>query len=388
VSHTLVRTPMPQNTDAISLSAPFSRVGGADVIFDPGLLSELLDHAHHPPVGDTVLRAFYGTLVQAVDAGEPVADVLMQVKALRPSITNKHLVNLLFRCFQYLRFQIGEFGYHGLQTVAEWREEILRRTLPMVSTELEGMLVSLSTATTIYQRYAGPCAVALALFRQQGLRVGDLGCGGNYGLRGLDVGEPFLPIRDETPGRVVSALLKERLNLNYGVGIDREPPDAEHVRSWRLACSVYPQEIARLADVIEFEQRMQASLHVDAVLADLLMEEPLPAAAGLDVVILSTVLYQLQRQDQIRVLTRARDTLREGGALIVQDFAEKNPDDPRRLDFNESWFGTGFTYRTFIASSSSDWQFLEALQWKTGRCDTVRPGSEFKHVFGTLNANP
>jgi len=94
------------------------------------------------------------------------------------------------------------------------------------------------------------------------------------------------------------------------------------------------------------------------------------------------MLYQLNQNEQQIVVEKAKLLLKQPeGILLVQDFARKNPKKPQSLDFSNSWFGDGFGYRTFLATCSNDWQFLEALQWNNGRCAVVRSGEDFDAIF-------
>lgn len=349
--------------------------------FDQNLLNEIIDQAHNPPGGDKVMGNFYMAVVWMIDGQEELARLLEQVKRGRPEITDKHLVNLLFRSCQYLKLQNHDLSHRNYQDPKLWQEELHKiMSDSNQSSLLEACLLTKSTTTTIYQRYAGPYAIMAHLFDGQAITVADLGCGGNYGLRGIDVGELFQSVEDKTPSQTFSQLLSRPINIEEGWAIDKEDPDANETKIWRLSCSLYPQELGLLPKIEEFEERIKGSRRIQFLQADLLRYDGLRPVVS-DVVILSTVLYQLHRAEQMKFLKQAKQFLKPGGIIIVQDFAQKDPTNPTHLDFSESWFGREFTYRTFITQEQRDWKFAELLQWSNGRCEIVRAGLDFKDVF-------
>lgn len=356
-------------------------------IIDKNLRDELIDNLHHPPGKDPSLRSFYGAVVQMVDEGEPLANTLLAVKQHRPGLTDKHLVNLLFRAVQAIEFDNGNLGYKDFQEEGQWIDELTKITTdPRLSKQFRQILLTRSTNTTIYQRYAGPYAVIAHLYDGIGVRVADLGCGGNYGLRGIELQERFQEINDLTPQSYVSTLLSQKINLLEGLAVDKEKPDREENRKWRLACSFYPQELDQLPSIHEFEARIVNAGKVRFIRADLRTCKGL-SREDQDVVILSTVLYQLQFHEQNTLLEKARSMLTENGIIIVQDFAARNPKHPDRLDFGESWFKDPFSYRTYITGKKIGDVFLEALRWHSGRCQSVMAGEDFNEVFQESRAN-
>lgn len=352
-----------------------------EIIPDQGLLNELIDQAHNPPGQDPVLGAFYAATIRAIDTQKPFGKLVTGVKTNRPDITDKHFVNLLFRTFQFQRFQTGNLNYRIMDDIEWWSLELDRiANTPEEELIFKDTLRQKTTTTTIYQRYAGPHAVLAYLLNGNSVTITDLGCGGNYGLRGMELREPFKPVTDQTPGRDVTKFLAQPINLLSGLAVDKEDPDDEEVRRWRLACNFYPKELDGIKTLQDFEQRIRGSRRIKFMQGDLLRMDFNPKHQS-SAIILSTMLYQLQRQDQVRLLGKVRDWLEKDGILIVQDFAEKDSNNPTHLDFSESWFGRGFSYRTFIASEKTGWIFQEALQWDNGRCTSVRAGQDFEYVF-------
>lgn len=348
----------------------------------PSLYNELVNQSDNPPGNDPVLGSYYQAIVIGIDQTTPIAGFLKGVQDKRPGLTDKHFVNLLYRTYQYRKLEAQDLSFRTFDTPEKWQPELARILADEESRKTwENLLLTKSTTTTIYQRYAGSYAVISHIFDGKPVSVADLGCGGNYALRGIELKEPFKPITDETPNQVLHKMLSQVINLERGLAIDKENPDDERVRKWRLACGFYPQELDELPSIVAFEDRIRKeSRRVQFLPADLVSFNWLPSSV-VDVSILSTVLYQLCKDEQVKLIEQAKGLLKPSGILIVQDFAAKNPEFPNTLTFNESWSGRKFGYRTFLACAETDWQFREALQWMGGRCTTVRAGEDFDEIF-------
>lgn len=353
------------------------------VSFDPNLLSELIDQSHHPPGSDQVLGNFYAALVEMVEQeqDQDLADILMNIKKKRHDITNKHFINLIFRTFQAMKIKRNDLTYRSFHNTKAWHQELNTLLLDKdLKKEFKKLLLTKSTTTTIYQRYAGPHAVIALLLDNKNVSIADFGCGGNYGLRGIEKHEPFKDIKDLTPKKIVSKLLSKKINIKKGLAIDKEQPDTQDSSHWRMACSFYPSELDQVQAIQQFEIRIQSSQKVAFLQRNLLTAKRLPKIK-FDVVILSTILYQLNLLEQLAMIEKAKRFLKPAGIIIVQDFAAKSLTNPRHLDFNDSWFGKSYSYRTFIIGGRTRWKFWEILQWNNGRCKIVRPGEDFNIIF-------
>ncbi|MBI2019089.1 hypothetical protein HYS95_00280 [Candidatus Daviesbacteria bacterium] len=349
---------------------------------DRNFVDTLSDQAKNPPGNDPVLGSLYTVVLDMASNEGPMAETLRSVKRRRPDITNTHLVNLLPRTIQYMRLKEHDLLNVATFTTPEHWEAELSRVLYDEPTRQtwENLLVNKSTTTTVYQRSAGPYALIAYLYDGVPVSIADLGCGGNYTLRGMELRESFKAITDETPNQIVTRLISQRVNLRRGLGIDKENPDDREVRDWRLACR-YPEELREIPEIVRFEERLrEGSRRVQFLQADLVSFDWLPRRI-VDVVILSTILYQLKPEEQVILLTRAKSLLKPDGILAVQDFAAKDPQSPTTLRFDETWSGLKFGYRTFLSCRETDWTCQEALQWMGGRCNVVRAGEDFDEIF-------
>lgn len=361
--------------------------------FDQNILNELIDQSHNPPGKDPTVGAFYGAILQMIDNHTSMRKLLKEIKLSRFDITDKHFVNLLYRAYQFIRMENSDFGFRSFETIEQWVEELggllSERKLKR---KIKKILLTKSTTTTIYQRYAGPYIIIANKFMNKKVTIADLGCGGNYGIRGIELNEKFHAVIDETETRLISNFLKSRLDLKLGLAVDKEIPDDEDVFKWRLACSFYPNEMDNFKATLDFEERIRKSRKVFFIKADLLSidwSKELPKLnlspnLKVDVVILSTILYQLPREQQFILIEKAKKLLKPAGILLVQDFAARNLEDLTLLDFSDSWFGKSYSYGTFAATKKSNWRFMEVLRWQNGRCKIVKEGSDF-HDFFKLN---
>lgn len=351
---------------------------------EQNLIHTLSDQAENPPGNDPVLGSLYTVVLDMVNHNNTMADILKSVKRRRPDVTNTHLINLLPRTLQLMRLREHDVSRIATLTTAQQWEAELAQVLSDEPTRRtwEDLLVKKSTTTTVYQRFVGPKVLISHLFDNLPVSLADLGCGGNYALPGMELEEPFKPIADETPNQVVTRLLSERVTLKKGLALDREKPDDKEVIEWRLACR-YPAELRQIPEIVAFEEKLRRGskkvdfLQVDLVKVDL---DWLPKRV-VDVANLSTILYQLNPDEQVAVLTRAKRLLRPDGILVVQDFAAKDPNSPTSLRFDESWSGKKYGYRTLLACEKTGWTFREALQWQGGRCNAVRAGEDFDEIF-------
>lgn len=354
-------------------------------------IAELACQAKHPPGGDPCIGAFNQSVVDLFYEGSQIASLLNEVVRNR-SITPPHLVNLLFRAVQYMELHVlGNTAYpEDFTEPSVWKRE-LARLLDSHSALLKEILLIRNTQTTKYQRYAGLKFVLSFLLPMRSLRVADFGCGGNYGLPGLTVGEPFAPIVDHTADSLFTEYLSRPSELIEGLALDQFDPYTQEATTWRLACSLYPSELHTLEQVRAFEARLKHNattvrfLETNLLNLDLDGEEGIPSH-HFDAVAMSTVLYQMGPVDQQQVISSALRLLKPDGLIFIQDFATKHYNN-LTLDCNHgnqgNWFAQPWAYCSFVAAATTDWEVKEVLRWYNGRCQEVMEGEDFTALFGT-----
>jgi len=354
------------------------------------VVAEFATLSLYPPKQDPYMSACYQAAFQLSQQDGAFGRLISQVLQER-DITPKHFSNLFYRGVQLVElFYRQNGGYpHAFITPEQWGDELKDILRSEDAAVLQDVLLHKDTTTTIYQRYAGARSIMRAMFPQRSFAVADFGCGGNYGLRGMALPkpEPFKPFIDHTPGQVVQQLARKPLRISEGLAIDREDPQDVDVTMWRLACSFYPQELSQLPDVIALEERLTQAERIRFYKGDLLAlpvgSKEIPAQR-FDAVIMSTFCYQLDIPAQEQVLRAAAQMLKPDGLVIVQDFAEKDRNNPHWLNFNVSWFNHAYSYRNFVTGTRTGWEMKEVLRWNNGRCEEVEPGEDFTLIGSSL----
>ncbi|MBI1862806.1 class I SAM-dependent methyltransferase [Candidatus Microgenomates bacterium] len=334
---------------------------------------------------DPVIGAFQEVLLDRFQQASPTRDFYRNILAER-FIPPGFAVNLFFRGSQAIQMRNeSEPGYpEGFESSERW-ETALDRMLKDEEERksLTEILLHKDTITTIYERYAGT-KIALNLIFQNGmpLRVADLGCGANYGLKGLAVDEPLSGVS----GGELQPLIDKRVPIEFGIGVDLADMYDREVIQWRNECR-RPGELTHeaMSKTAEFENRISHAedkiRFMQGDLLDLNLAVPTPVRSdgqtGYHAVVLSTMCYQMSPEDQVSILDRARTLLIDGGIVIIQDFAKSVPKSlkcPMGLEFLDDW-GID-SYRTFVLKKN-DGEPKELLIFDSGRCKNVRRGKDF-----------
>jgi len=343
------------------------------------ILAEFAEQAKNSPGGDVYIAACYRAVEQTWETKDKLRRLVERVQAKR-NLPPQYFVNLFFRCLQYIEMNYRTAVDYpaDLSSVKSWIKE-LDIILNDHAQLLEKLITTQDTTTTIYQRYAGPKAILEGLWPDKTLKVADFGCGGNYGLRGIISNQPFNPIVDHTPHKLLSELIKSPLNITSALAIDKDNPKSSKAKKWRLSCSLYPSEFSQMPALLEFERKISHVRRVKFLQQDLQsvkngnLNNKIP---GFDCVIMSTLLYQIP-SDQEKIMASAGGILNPDGIIIVQDFSLKSNNKPSLLQFGIGWFKKPFTYRTFMMGKITNWKLLEIFQWNNGRCKEVQAGEDF-----------
>lgn len=356
-------------------------------LFDE-IISELKQQKDSPPGGDICISSCYSSLLKLIEnSDQSTIDIIKSTVSKRPHITSQYFVNLFFRAIQYIELykRVNVIQYPiDLQTDRDWEEELLY-ILKHYANTIKSLLVTKDTVTTVYQRYAGPQLLINALSDGSPAVIADLGCGGNFGLPGMEMQVPFEQINDYSKKKEVTSWLYPTPEVAAGFALDKENLQSVNAKKWQIACSFYPSELGKLANVSVFEEKIAAAEKTKFIQIDL-CKTPKRVVykvkpQSLDFIIISTVLYQLGSKQYEVFLQNAKHILKPSGTIIVQDFARKSQSNPQKLDFNTEWFTKdSWSYRTFILNQYINWEFKEMLQWSNGRCRYVRKGEDFQLI--------
>ena len=346
------------------------------------VLQTIAEQAKNPPGKDHLLGSFYAAFLKLSQSHDSLGRTLIRhVIVARDHITKEHFTNLLFRAVQFIELrQKGATYIRQLHSEETWCAELL---LLLNNSETFQTLVHLltekNTTTTIYQRGAGEQAVMAAMARNNPIRVIELGCGGNHLLPGMDKDMPFAPVVDHTHG-FITQFIAQPLNIEMGLGVDREDSNTEENRAWRHACTFYPKELGSYQDLLAFEEAIKGSQHTKFMQRDVLQLAQSPEVAALQSAdfifcIINTFIYQLSVDEQRQVIDFARTLVGKKGLVFIQDFAEKNPSSPTGLHFVDNWGKQG-AYRLFATGEPTQGKILELIQWNSGRCTEAFPGDD------------
>ncbi len=342
------------------------------------------DQSIKPPGNDPSIASFNASLVALCKSDFEISSFLADQYHMRANISPVHFVNLTFRAVQYIQLYVEQgrdhLAYRYFDSPDQWIDRI-QRVFGEHKNVTTDILQNKDTVTTIYQRYAGPRSLIGRLFPDQKIRIADLGCGANHGLRGIDLNEPFGTIVDETPDSKFSQSLSLPVSIEDALAIDSENFESPDANAWYVACSFYPKELDNVAHVKELESRLKRSKRVRFMQTDLLEAGlPEPFFGHFNVVILSTMLYQHTPGNQQKILEEAVKATKRDGIVIVQDFAEKDSASAFGIKFTDSWFN-GYGYRTFVIRPKNPSEVLEVFRWSDGRCTQVKDGEDFEKVF-------
>lgn len=349
------------------------------------VINVIAQQAEKPPGRDPYIGSFYSSFLDFINNGNPYAVNLINGVQERRSLTPELHTNLLFRAFQSSMLANPNYpqNYDNAQIWTDTLTQFFNEDVPEYQA-IRKTLLEKDTSTTIYQRYAGERAIMAMLAQGNPVTVADIGCGGNYGLPGIELNEPFKLLKDNTPNQMVSNYIAEPFNIDDGIAIDLNNPYEADSIAWRHSCGVYPTELmnGELDRIKLFEQRLNASQKIGFKQANLLQLDThldLPFDKC-DFVILNTMLYQLHSSEQKNAIQQARLLLKQHGVLFIQDFARKDPNDATQLQFSGVSWGEPNSCRLFLTNKKPDSILYEALRWNNGRCTEVTPGDDFSRI--------
>lgn len=360
-------------------------------------ISEFERLGREPHGGDRKMGAFYQAAYEIASSDNSFGAFLRN--ATQRDIQTSHFANLLLRGIQYIEiFKKGrtEYGEEFLKPEA-WKELLVGENgvIPTHEDELKSILNNRETTTTKYQRYAGIKAALNAVFPDQRLKIADFGCGANYGIPGFQANISFPDDISAAMGTdlafvtTITPLLNAPIQIDSGLSVDKNNPRGEEEGRWRLACNFYPGELTREAieKFQDFETRIdsQPTNGLRFLQGDILELETNHANGTLpehhfDAISMSTVLYQMTPDQQRTMIDTARRSLTDGGVIIIQDFALKDPTSSTGLKC-KGISSEPYGYRTFVADKDPDSPLLEFLQFNNGRCREIKPGEDFDTVL-------
>lgn len=359
------------------------------------LRDELIRQACTPPKNDQRIEAFCQALLIVLRDPQfkNLCESLNKIAENSPS----YAVNKALRVFQYQLLETK--SNYPLDYIApkEWEEAIRSVSADeMTGYEVMQYLENRDIQSNVVERYKAVKLVMLLL----GSRIGttpsllDVGCSRNHGLKKLALNLPFDPIspgvNDDRLGTIpfmnttLSALLDVPLCIRNSIGLDLVSPEAFSAARWAKSCSFYPTELLNTYKVAEYDYLDSVQIpEVRQAQHDILQDnlEAVSDGQQFEVIICSTLLYQLDVYERYKVQKMLRSRLRDNGVIIYQDFASKSTA-PGAIQFESNWFEYIYPYRTLVEFANDDEHILyEVLRWNNGRCEKWVPGSDVHRII-------
>lgn len=228
----------------------------------------------------------------------------------------------------------------------------------------------------------------------------DVGCAQNLGAKRTAVTEwtPFEDVEVLYPDSdilnpaatlTMKSLMKAVVEYRHIVGIDIINAKDFGNKEWARACTFYLKELLDVRnveayDLLDISEPPNVHfywgdfLHVDQ--ADFAEQSPV---TKFDVVVFSTILYQLTDSQRAKMIKNARNYLNPAGIIIIQDFASVDPADRTKLIFHKDYSKPGslFRYKTIVLDTVDEsGEFSEVFVWKNGRCEVMRPGRDIGKI--------
>jgi hypothetical protein len=307
-----------------------------------------------------------------------LSEVIGGLSQTRKHIDATHLADLIARSVQYLFRQQKDNSYL-LFTAQQWELYFSSLTADKVK-KLEGILTNKEVATHVLARYRSLAALDFQYFQQvaEPLRVADIGCSLNFGLRASVKGKILQTdldtLTDMTSDQVILNSLKSRKPpIEYALGVDIQEPDFE----WVAACAYFSKyddnrkTLQKYRDLIENDIHNGVPIH--GLVGDISNDETVKKIQAnqmrdFHIMYGSMVFYQLSPEMQLRAFHNVSTLLAENGVLAELTF--KNPN---------NWFlpwNTATTLR--FKENGALTRPLQWLDWDSSRCSVVKEGADFQ----------
>ena len=346
-----------------------------------------LQSPRNDPHLSRLYRALYRLIANNTRFRAYILQLFFERKHQYHNSTLLHFAVLLQKAIQYvLLYEHGVYEdihyIDKIKTVTDWKK-IINVILYTQQDLLKKLMTTSSIVTNMAERYIGPLAIMHGLYDGKSLSIIDLGCSTNRGVRMIMEASRgnylFHQIVDNTPNKVILQCLLKPISIEKAIGVDRIDFDKdENMLAWFLACDHYPTELKTIPETRALLKRLQQVPNTPIVQADLLNVTDYFKPQTFDVVIFSSVLYQIPLQRRRKTIENAYILLKPDGVIIIQDTAYLT--ERRELIFSPE-FGRPYGYRLFIYSNKTANRIREILRFKDNRCSEIQAGKDFKYVF-------
>lgn len=359
---------------------PFDRwVGG----FDKALVNYELRYTTKDRE-NTTMGAFAG-FAHDMLPNPDFEDHIRVMHEAHPDITFPVAFNLLLRAFQHDRMAHDEsypIGYEDKQAWKEGYEGLVGDGIRdgVLDTDLRQHLLSNKA-----DRYK----VVPLFYNLMKERFGDnpsvldIGCSQLHGGKKLVFREllgpkhgPFNPLElvintrnglkvEKTISKAANLAIHETVSYGPSVGLDIRHADDVVTKQFAKACSFYPDELRYPAKVAEYELLESLDITHETVPffnidfssnADVNQFRKETPLKSYDIIIFSTVLYQVTDEERTNMIVNAVNMLSDHGIIIIQDAPDKDHTKKYKYITN------------IIDGYNVEKGEQPLLKWATGRC--------------------
>lgn len=375
------------------------------------LIRQLELETDKPPGNDPRIAAFARVALRRVREDHKWSSIVHDFLTERPDLSPSYRSNLFLRAVQ-----ADQIANNQNYPKAHENTEVWEHTFDDIGQDFERLgqiVVNLhgsNTMSNIAERYKAIKMVLLMMgHRFDDVSILDIGCSLNHGLKqlvlnkggsfsrykfgkvevsiGPDIGEdPSLQIPSLGYTAMFNRLMnRKRANIGPSLGVDIMNSEDPVIQEWAISCSFYPSELldtrrVRNARRLEKKQPKQVGFYREDFtdLDHKRFREKSPVSSY-DVVVLSTILYQLNPEERAAMIANAKKYTSPDGLIIIQDFASLKTDpisSMRTLEFDDHWYAHPYKYRTYVIDMQDpDEQLQEIFLWENGRCDRVALGT-------------
>lgn len=242
-------------------------------------------------------------------------------------------------------------------------------------------------------------------------RILDIGSSSNHGLKRLALAKEF-PFQEVTAldspfGRArkvdekiheadtaaIRYMINRPFSIGKSLGVDRLPTHLSSFRLWVKACSFYPSEFQDKTAVQRFDEidRVESDT-VSFAQADCTVPKDMALAVrrrkAFDIVMFSTMLYQLNQQQREVALELGEKMASDRGFVVVLDSVDASRTSGTGLRFPVEFYNNQrrpFGYKLIVKDMQDpDAGFQELLRWENGRCSRIIPNRDHTVVENAL----
>jgi hypothetical protein len=400
------------------------------------------EEAVNPTGNDPYFRAMSEAAADEIIHGQfggQLEQILEYREHTKPPLEGHHAMNLIRRALQKQYLKMYPNLYPILFDEVEMNRQAIR-DLPRDESffwDFDGDMQHREVQSNVAERYKAFKLIA-HMYRD---RLGsdpsilDVGCSLNLGLKKMALSghHTFDSIevvtqnrgeaaRDYDLERAANKLTASRLAIGASMGVDLFSPDFNNME-WVRSCSFYPGELLKPARIMAFddlshkdvagigfhkgdftdEEEMaklptnfaktqwqnkrsreeitqESLLEMSKFMGEKHREEKL-----FDMAIFCTSMYLMDQEQRLKSIERARRLVKRSGIIVIQDFAELDPQEPTGLQFHENFSYDAYPYRTYVVSPRGpEIRPQHIFSWENGRAQKLRLESGRLSVKGEV----